>query len=63
MADKGIFYMIWWWGVDGRGTGYTSVTKINGQRTVKGTKSMLQSMGDFTNAQWCDVKKKSLCQN
>lgn len=51
MADKGIFYMIWWWGVDGRGTGYTSVTKINGQRTVKGTKSMLQSMGDFTNAQ------------
>lgn len=40
-----------WWGVDERGQGYTSVTKINGQCTVKGTKSMLQPMSDFNNAQ------------
>lgn len=60
MAGKGIVYIIRWWGVDRRGTGYTSLTKINGQRTMKGTMSMLQSMCYFTNAQWCHVKKNSL---
>lgn len=51
VADKVIVYMIRWWGVDGRGKGYASVIKINGQHTVKGTKSMLWSMSNFTNAQ------------
>jgi len=48
VADKGIVHMIRCWGVDGRGKGYTSVTKINGQHMVEGTKAMLQSMCDFT---------------